>query len=109
MRHLTPKAVAAGKRMLAEKRVEVGIADVADILYAESRVSNDADWVRVCIAGSHTNVILIEKNGRTLFTADPASPPDTAGYSLDGASARAVYDFATTTPFADIAFILDAA
>lgn len=106
---LTPQIVEAGKRMLAERRVEVGIAEVANILYAEARVSNGADWARVCIADGHTQVVLIEKNGATIFAADVESGGASAGYSLEGATARDVYDFATGAPLADIAFILDAA
>ena len=69
LRRLTPAVVDAGKRMLAEKKVAIEIADLAHVLYAESRVSRGADWVRVCIADSHTQVVLIEKNGETLFSA----------------------------------------
>ena len=106
---LTPQIVEAGKQMLAERRVEVGIADVAPALYAEARVSSGTDWARVCIADGHTRVVLIEKNGATLFAADPDAGEASASYTLAGATARDVYDFATGAPFADIAFILDAA
>jgi len=109
LRGLTDEVVEAGKKLLLANKVCVGLADVTDVLYAEARVSNGKDSVRVCIAGGHTNVILIEKNGATLFQADASDGETAAAYALDGASARAVYDFATTAPFADIAFILEAA
>ena len=110
LRRLSPEAVAAGKRMLAEKRVEVGIAPVPHILYAEARLSGGGDWVRVCIADAHTNVVLVEKNGEALFKADAAAGGHAApAYSLDGATARDVFDFAVSAPFGDIAFILEAA
>jgi len=108
LRLLTSGIVEAGKQMLIDKKVVVGIADVSSVLYAESRVSNGKDWVRVCIADAHTNVILIEKNGETLFSATSTSM-ETNPYSLEGATVRGVYDFATTAPFADIAFILESA
>ena len=108
LKDLTPEVVEAGKQMLTDKKVLVGIADVSAVLYAESRVSHGQDWVRVCIADAHTHVILIEKNGETLFSA-PAANTESEHYSLNDATARGVYDFATTAPFADIAFILDAA
>ena len=109
LRYLTPEIVQGVKRMLAERKVDVGIAQVPHILYAESRVSNGVDWVRVCIADAHTQVILIEKNGETLFKTETLTDDTAENYSLDGATARGVYDFATTAPFSDIAFILDAA
>ncbi len=109
LKNLTPDIVEAGKKMLADKKVEVDIAEVDSILYAEACLSNGKDWARVCIANSHTNVVLIERNGETLFKADTSSNNTEAGYSLAGATAHSVYDFATTAPFTDIAFILEAA
>lgn len=109
LKGLTPTIVAAGKAMLTNRQVNVEIADTAHILYSESRVSNGDGWVRVCIAGSHTNVVLIEKNGAVLFKAEELGSEEHAGYSLREATAHGVYDFATTVPFPEIAFILDAA
>ena len=109
LKGLTTETVAAGKAMLENKRVTVGIADVPHILYSESRLTKGTEWVRVCIADAHTNVILIEKNGETLFKSDPCFGERGEGYSISTATAHGVYDFATTAPFADIAFILEAA
>ena len=108
LKNLTPEIVEAGKQMLIDKKVLVGIADSNSVLYAESRVSLGQDWVRVCISDAHTHVILIEKNGETLFSTQ-AADAENDHYSLQGSTARGVYDFATTAPFSEIAFILDAA
>ena len=108
LKNLTPAIVEMGKQMLAGNKVSVEIAHVPHILYSESRVTNGADWVRVCIADAHTRVILVEKNGTTVFAMDTLPASDNSDYSLHGATARGVYDFATTAPFADIAFILEA-
>ncbi|AOY00723.1 serine dehydratase subunit alpha family protein [Jeongeupia sp. USM3] len=109
LKGLSADTVAAGKAMLAAHRVEVGIADVSNILYAEARLEADGHWVRVCIADAHTQVVRIEKDGETLFEAESAGGGGEDGYSLAGATARDVYDFATMAPYEDIAFILDAA
>ena len=109
LRNLTPEVVAAGKRMLAEKRVEVGVAAVPHILYADARLSSGAEWVRECIADSHTHVVLVEKNGEVLFKADTGSGGNAPDYSLAGATADGVFDFAVSAPFGEIAFILEAA
>ncbi len=108
LKNLTPEIVEAGKRMLADKRVSVDIAQVPHVLYAEARASRGTDWARACIADAHTNVILIEKNGETVFKADALPNGESDDYSLHGATTRGIYDFATTAPFADIAFILEA-
>lgn len=109
LKGLTPEVVAAGKKMLNEGKVNIGIADDVPVLYAEARVIRGDDWVRVCIADEHTHVVLIEKNGAILFKAPVGTAAATSHYSLEGATARSVYEFSTTAPFADIAFILDAA
>ena len=105
---LTASIVEEGKRMLAAHQVDVAIADLAHILYAEARVSNGDDWARVCIADGHTQVVLIERNGTTLFSAEAALGATDPGYTLADAGARDVYDFATGAPYAEIAFILEA-
>ncbi|MDR1936111.1 MAG: L-serine ammonia-lyase, iron-sulfur-dependent, subunit alpha [Candidatus Accumulibacter sp.] len=109
LRKLSPEAVAAGKRMLSEKRVEVGIAAVPHILYAEARLSRGGDWARACIADAHTRVVLVEKNGEVLFKAEPDPAGARPEFSLAGVTARDVFDFAVAAPFGEIAFILDAA
>lgn len=109
LRRLTPDVVAAGKRMLTEKRVEVGIAAVPHILYADARLHRGGAQVRVCIADAHTNVVLIEKDGEVLYKADAGSGGGAPAYSLAGATAYGVYDFAVSAPFDEIAFIVDAA
>ncbi|BCL76609.1 UPF0597 protein [Jeongeupia sp. HS-3] len=109
LKSLTPEIVAAGKAMLAAQQIHVGIADVANILYAEARVEAGDHWVRVCIADAHTQVVRIEKDGEVLFEAEAGGAEAEAAYNLAGAVARDVYDFATMAPFADIAFILESA
>lgn len=115
LRRLTPDVVAIAKRMLAERRVDVAMAAVPNILYAEVRLVAGSDSVRVCIADAHTNVVLVEHNGTTLLrvAAGDASGAGgyspAAGYSIADANAGDVVDFALAVPFAEIAFILDAA
>lgn len=111
LRKMTPAVVEAGKAMLAEKRVSVGVADVSLVLYAESRVSRADEWVRVCIADSHTNVVRIEKNGETVFVVDSKSSVggSDSSYSLGHATAADVYDFALTVPLERIEFVHQAA
>ena len=109
LKNLTPEIVAAARRLLDNGRVSVAIAEFSPLLFSESRVVSGEDWVRVCIADTHTRVILIEKNDELLFSATPSAGDDSEHFSLAGATAHAIYEFATKAPFADIAFILDAA
>ncbi|MFO1414244.1 MAG: L-serine ammonia-lyase, iron-sulfur-dependent, subunit alpha [Burkholderiales bacterium] len=109
LRALTPESVAAGKKMLADGAVDVGIVAVPHPIYADVRLFKGARSARVCIADAHTNVVLVERDGETVLRADGRTGPHAPTYSLRGAGARAVFEFAMTVPFADIRFILDAA
>lgn len=109
LKKITPEQVAAAKRMVAEGKVTISIADVDNILYSEARVLHGEEWVRVCIADEHTNVIRIEKNGKVLFKAEPKQKEDKPAYSLDGMEAHDVFKFAAEVPLEDISFIREAA
>ncbi|MBU2701747.1 L-cysteine desulfidase [Sporomusaceae bacterium BoRhaA] len=111
LKKLTPKQVEAGKRMVAEKRVNIAIADVPNVLYSEAKVFHGEAWVKVCIADNHTHVIRIEQNGELVYQAEEQeeAAAEEAAYSLAGVRARDVFEFATQAPLESIAFIREAA
>ena len=111
LKNLTPEQVAAGKRMVADNQVQITIADGPHSLYSEARVICGEEWVRVCIADTHTQVVLIEKNGQVLVQAEPQNTlaDNAAEYSLTGVRAQDVYDFAIEAPLEIIGFIREAA
>ena len=104
---LSAETVQAAQKMVGAGRVALDISDTPQILYSEATLVRGDEQVKVVIADSHTHVILIEKNGQVLFRNAPAGE-EAPAYSLEGACAADVYDFALTVPFADIAFILSA-
>lgn len=111
LKKITAEHVAEGKRMIAEKRVQIAVADVPNVLYSEARVIHGEDWVRVCIADTHTKVVRIEENDQVVFQAEPQNQvlANDTDYSLDGVRARDVFDFAIEAPLEMIAFIREAA
>lgn len=110
LKGLSGETVDAAKRMLAEHRVTLSIADVPNILYSEARVFAGEETARVCIADSHTHVVLIERNGAELFRAQAdALGQAGAAYDFSDATARDVYDFATQAPLETMDFIHEAA
>ncbi len=118
LKSLTPEIVLQSKQLLADNKVSVAIAAVPKILYAEAKVFSGTDWARVCIADTHTQVILIEKNGEIVFEADlAASAPSshaeqsksTKAFAFASVIAKDIYDFVQAVPFEEIAFILQAA
>ena len=110
LKGLRAEVVDAAKRMLAEHRVQLSIAEVPNILYSEARVFAGGEEARVCIADSHTHVVLIEHNGEALFRAQPESTGQAGvGYDFSDAKARDIYDFATQAPLDMMDFIHEAA
>lgn len=109
LRNLTPAVVAAAKKMLADRNVAVSIAAVPHLLYAEARLFRGSDCVRVCIADSHTGVVLVEKNGVAIFKEESAAGSRGLPYDLTGAAAYGVFDFALSVPYSEIAFMQESA
>ena len=110
LRDVTPEAVEKGRRYIAEDRIDIRLdADAPSNLHIDATVIAGQDSARVVISGAHTNFVLVEKNGETLFSNDGN------GGSAEGCAAadvalnmRMVYDFAMTAPIDEISFILEA-
>ncbi|QIW14880.1 hypothetical protein A4G20_00020 [Pasteurellaceae bacterium RH1A] len=110
LKKIQPLDVEQAKAMLEAKQVSVDIANVDCPLYSEALVLGESGWVKVCIQDSHTNVVLIEKNGEILFKQEvnQSELPDDSAF-FDGLSAQAIYDFSMQVPVEQIAFIAEAA
>ena len=67
LEHLDPVGVAQAARLVQEGRVELDRADVPAKLYIEVELHTTADTVVVRVAGSHTHVDSIVKNGTVIY------------------------------------------
>jgi len=108
LKNITEQDVEQAKKMLAEDRVTVGVADVSHLLYAKVTVFCGEQNVTVTIADSHTKVALIEENGLTTFRADvndQDGPKEATLNPFEEASAEDVFDFAMNASIEDIEFI----
>ncbi len=111
LKDVTAAQVAAGKKMLAQHRVKLTVADVPHILYAEVTLFYKEEYVRVCIADDHTNVIRIIKNDRILFEYNETknkAVDTTEKILFQGIRAKEVFDFSVQVPLEEIAFIAEA-
>ncbi|MBD2803550.1 L-cysteine desulfidase family protein [Xenorhabdus szentirmaii] len=124
LKQATPADIAQSKALLLQGAVTVNIQHPCDdILYCEAAVYYQDESATVTIAGSHTDIVKIEHNGRIIsdkrsqsnntvtgYARTPISTStEDAGHCLEQATAFAVYEFATKIPYADIRFILEAA
>lgn len=106
------EAIAAAKLLLARGDVKVSIQQPCDeILYTCVTVFTAKESAMVVIAGEHTRVIRIEKDGDVLFDAaeDCQVEGKVQTCSMENVSLEQIVEFAQGVPFDEIGFILDAA
>ena len=110
LKHITPEQVIAAKSMLEQKLVSVDIHQTEHILYSESTLFADNDYVKVAIQDQHTNIILIEKNGEILFQKVDDECANCDPYEVfKQISAREIFEFSNSVELEKIRFIRQAA
>ena len=110
LKHIQADDVAKAKVMLDANQVSVDIANVDFPLYSEALLLGETGWVKVCIQDTHTNVVLIEKNGEVLFQQHTQAADIADDYHFfNQLSAEQIYQFAMEVPLEQIAFIAEAA
>ena len=100
-------AVERGREMIDRGIISIDLAqgDV-DKLYIEAEVSTSTHQAKAIIAGGHTSLVYMERDGNILLDKRTTST-DTAEDDDVELTLRDVYDFALTTPIDEIAFILE--
>jgi len=66
------------KDLIQRKRASITYDPDRTELYIEVRVASDRDRARAVVARSHTNLVLLEKNGVTLFQQEEPGPGEEA-------------------------------
>ncbi len=111
LRDSNEEAVARGKAFIAENRISISLAeDTAEKLYVEI-ICEDASGnsATAVIAREHTLFVHVAKNATILLDAPLSEKQEEcAGSEPLNLSLKKVFDFATTTPLADIEFINEA-
>ncbi|WP_419785435.1 serine dehydratase subunit alpha family protein [Pseudodesulfovibrio sp.] len=107
LRDLTQEQVDLARTLLDEGRVDVGVADTNELLYAEVTVAAAGETARCAIAREHTSIVLVERNGAVLLDE---RRPSAAAISEDWPmTVREIFEYATEAPLEDLEFILEAA
>lgn len=106
IKDVTPETLEEGKAYVEEKRIDIRLkAGITEKLYIDVVCEAAGSKAEAVISGSHTNFVYISKDGETLLDVKSAGGED--GDNGDPELCmRTVYDFATTTPVDEIAFIL---
>ena len=96
------------KDLLSQVTVSLKM-DAPDKLYAEALATKGNDKVKVIIAHTHTNIILVEKNGEELFKREfklDTTKKEDKGPEL---SVKRIWDFVLDVVVKDIDFVLQGA
>lgn len=107
---ITADQVAEGRRYLASNPIDISLAEGnLPKLYVEVEMWCRADSARAVIAGTHSSVVLVERNGKLLRGGEIVAEQSEASEPEVELSMRKVYDFAVETPLAELEFIMEAA
>lgn len=107
IKDLTPETLEEGKRYIGEDHIDIKLKhDITEKLYIEVVCERGNDTATAIIAGGHTNFVYEERNGQVLLDKRMCvgEEGETHGVALN---LKTVWDFATTSPVDEIAFILE--
>lgn len=109
IKDLTPETLEEGKQFISDpSRISIKLKqNITEKLYIEVTCEAGDDKATAIIAGSHTNFVYEERNGKVLLDKRKCvgEEGEADGVKL---TMKTVWDFATTTPIDEISFILAA-
>ncbi|MCH5225992.1 MAG: serine dehydratase subunit alpha family protein [Muribaculaceae bacterium] len=109
LRDVNPLHVEHGKDYISEDRIKIThIPQAPSILHIDVTCRAGNHSSRAVISESHTNFILLEKDGETIFSREGFHSSNSNEERDPELNLRLVYDFATTAPLSEIDFILEA-
>ena len=106
--HVAPAQISALGPYLERTAIDVLPLDSDCLLDMIVTVESGGHSARVRIANEHTNIVLIEKDGQTLYHKDPGkgeAEDDAPDYGL--LTVRDIYDFAVSCDLDDVREVLD--
>ncbi len=108
----TPEDDALAARYVREGKVRTALSDISSRIFIEAALKTSAGTARVTIRDSHTNIVSMAVNGKTVFeSADDASRADGAspqGDRIHSYTLSALVDYVNTVPYEEISFVLEA-
>ncbi len=105
IKDLTPETLTEGKTFIDERRIDIRLKKTTEKLYIEIRCEAEGNTAVAIITGGHTDFIRVERNGDVLLDRSRQTGETTEEKDVS-LNLKMVYDFAMTTPLADLRFIL---
>lgn len=105
---MTEEQLQQAEALLEKKILKVSLKeDTTERLYIEAVVQGGGHTGRCIIVKSHTNVVLVEKDGVASLKKEVAASEEADDHVE--MSVKEIYEFATTIPFEEISFLLEGA
>lgn len=95
------------KKLLAEDFCRCGLQEGESNLYIDVTVNAGEETARVVVKDNHTNIILIEKNGKTIFEKASKEEKVSLEEKKELLTVRGIIAFADTAAIEDVKDILD--
>lgn len=109
LKDVCPEAVAEAKAWLAGNPVSIALTDSSkEVLYIEVRCHAQARSSKAVIAREHTRLVYLEGPCRPLLDLRAALGEQVDKAAENDLTLRRVFEFATTSPLADLEFINEA-
>lgn len=112
LKDVKPEDIELAKKMIDENKIDIKLKEVPDKLYIEVITRSGNEYAKVVIKGNHTNIVLIEANGKKLVSKNDENATACAACSAcneEELTIKDIYEFATTVDFEDIKFLLQGA
>ena len=108
LKDLTENDVKTAKKMVAEGKVKISIADNPKLLYVKVTVGKESDSAWAVIEDDHDRIVETGLNGKVISSGEACSDNsaderDTLDYNL---TVKEIYAFSKSVSFDDIKFIL---
>lgn len=107
LKHVDEKSVAKAKSWLKKGIVEVAMKEGEVGIYVEAVVRTSKGVGRAVIRDTHTNIVLVEANGKVIYKKKKGSKEE-KHFSITSLKVTDLIRFVEEIPFADIKFVLDA-
>ncbi len=107
LKHVDEKSVAKAKSWLKKGIVEVAMKEGEVGIYVEAVVRTSKGVSRAVIRDTHTNIVLVEANGKVIYKKKKGSKEE-KHFSITSLKVTDLIRFVEEIPFADIKFVLDA-
>lgn len=105
---MTEEQLKEAEALLERKILHVSLKeDAPERLYIEAVVQGGGHQGRCVILRSHTNVVLIEKDGVPSLQIQEQAGSGSQAEGRAELSVKEIYEFATTIPFEEISFLLE--